>query len=126
MEPGNSGSAADIMHSRPTELILAGRVEELPPGRCATVELPNGSELALYNVNGELYATANFCPHKGALLAEGSLCGYEIECAWHGWVFDVRSGRCLTVGPEVETYRVVIDDDLIKIEIPRPSADDAR
>jgi nitrite reductase/ring-hydroxylating ferredoxin subunit len=94
-----------------------GPVETLPVGRCATIELPDGDELALYNVAGEFYATANFCPHKGAPLAEGSLCGHIIECAWHGWQFDVRSGEGLTARDRLETYSVVIEDGVIKVEV---------
>jgi 3-phenylpropionate/trans-cinnamate dioxygenase ferredoxin subunit len=95
----------------------AGRVEDLPDGSCKTIELPAGRELALYNVNGEFYATENFCPHKGAPLAEGTLCDHVIECEWHGWQFDVRTGECLTVPEKLETYQVVIEGGLIKISI---------
>jgi 3-phenylpropionate/trans-cinnamate dioxygenase ferredoxin subunit len=93
----------------------AGRVEDLPEGSCKTVELPSGRELALYHVNGEFYASENWCPHKGAPLAEGTLCEHVIECDWHGWQFDVRTGECLTVTEKLETYEVVVKDGVIKI-----------
>jgi nitrite reductase/ring-hydroxylating ferredoxin subunit len=93
----------------------AGRVEDLPRGNCKTIELSGGRELALYNVNGEFYATENFCPHKGAPLAAGILCDYVIECDRHGWQFDVRTGECLTVPEQIETFEVVVQDGLIKI-----------
>lgn len=93
----------------------AGRVEDLPHGSCKTVELPAGRELALFNVNGEFYATENFCPHKGAPLAEGTLCNHVIECDWHGWQFDVRTGECLTVTESIETYEVFVEGGLLKI-----------
>ncbi len=97
--------------------IIAGHVEGLPPGRSATMQLPDGAELALHNVNGEFYATENFCPHRGAPLAEGYLCGHVIECALHGWQFDVRDGKGLTVDEPIRTYRVLVEDGVIKIEI---------
>ncbi len=81
------------------------------------MELPDGIELALYNVDGEFYATSNFCPHSGAPLSEGILCGHTIECALHGWQFDVRTGECLTVPDRVETFRVVVADGWIKVEM---------
>ena len=98
------------------ETIIAGRVEDLPPGRCATVELPNGAEVAVYNVSGELFATENSCPHHGAPLADGKLCGHVIECGFHGWQFDVRDGRGLTVPVSISSYRVWVEDGEIKIE----------
>ena len=65
----------DLERVRETEQAVdAGRVDDLPVGSCKTIDLPEGRELALYNVNGEFYATENFCPHKGAPLAAGTLC----------------------------------------------------
>lgn len=95
--------------------VTVGRVEDVPPGRGATVELLDGTELALYNVGGEFHAIENFCPHKGAPLADGQLCGHTVECDWHGWRFDVRNGHCLTNASTVESYTVIIEDGLIKI-----------
>jgi nitrite reductase/ring-hydroxylating ferredoxin subunit len=95
----------------------AGRAGDLPVGSCKTVDLPGGRELALYNVDGEFYATDNFCPHKGAPLSAGLLCKHTIECEWHGWQFDVRTGECLTVTEKLRTYRVVVEDGVIKVLI---------
>ncbi len=98
--------------------VTVGRVEDVPPGRGATVELIDGKELALYNIAGEFYAIENFCPHKGAPLADGNLCGHTVECDWHGWRFDVRTGQCLTTpSGDIERFDVVIEDGQIKIII---------
>ncbi len=99
------------------QTVTVGRVDDVPPGRCATVELLDGSQLALYNVNGEFYATENFCPHKGAPLADGKLCQHMIQCDWHGWRFDVRTGQCLNASGGVPTYKVIVEDGMIKIEV---------
>lgn len=96
-------------------LLTVGRVEEITPGRSARILLSNGVEIAVFNVDGEFYATNNFCPHKGAPLSEGNLCGYTIECDWHGWEFDVRNGECLTVPEQLQTYEVRVEDGFIKI-----------
>ncbi len=104
--------------ARENTLVTVGRVEDVPDGRGATVELKNGRELALYNVGGQFYAIENFCPHKGAPLADGNLCGHAIECDWHGWKFDVRTGACLNRNASpVESYEVLIEDGWIKIKI---------
>ena len=39
------------------QTIVVGRIEDLCPGACVRIELPGGNELAVYNVNGEFYAT---------------------------------------------------------------------
>lgn len=109
----NSRELQRLMELKP--MLNAGRVDDLPEGSCKTIELPEGRELALYNIGGEFYATENFCPHKGAPLADGILCGYVIECGLHGWQFDVRTGECLTVVEKLKTYEVVIEGGLIKV-----------
>ena len=109
--------------STPTETLVVGGIEDLRPGACISVELPDGSELAVYNVNGEYYATENFCPHRGARLTEGALCGHVIECGLHGWQFDVRSGECLTVPDRIKTYPILVEADLIKIVLTTDNTD---
>ncbi len=97
--------------------VIVGAINDLRPGECARVELPNGEELAVYNVDGEFYATENFCPHKGAPLSEGALCGNVIECGWHGWQFDVRTGECLTVRETIKTYALTIQDGVLSVDL---------
>ena len=97
--------------------IVVGHLEDLPVGSRKTFELPDDREIALFNLDGEFYATDNSCPHKGAPLSEGILCGRVLECDWHGWQFDLRSGECLTVPERLQTYEVVLEDGLVKILI---------
>lgn len=115
MQPFDTNSPDSDQLTGPSRAVDAGRVEDLPHGSSKIVELPEGRELALYNVNGEFYATENFCPHKGAPLADGILCEHVIECGFHGWQFDVRTGECLTLVEKIETYEVVVEDGLIRI-----------
>lgn len=95
--------------------LIVGAISDLQPGACATLELPDGNELAVYNVGGEFYAIENFCPHKGAPLSEGALCGHVVECGWHGWEFDVRTGQCLTVADAIKTYPLKIENGLVSV-----------
>jgi len=92
-------------------------IEALKPGTCARIALHSGDELAIYNVNGEYYATDNSCPHRGAPLSEGTICGHIVECSLHGWQFDVRTGECLTVSERIRTYRVTKEEGQVRIVI---------
>ena len=47
-----SKAAGSLPHT-----IVLGRVEDLPVGSRKTVELPNEREIALYDIDGEFYAT---------------------------------------------------------------------
>ena len=106
-----------VQPSAASQTFVVGGIDDLRPGACISFELPDGSELAVYNVGGEYYATENLCPHQGAPLSEGYLCEHVIECGLHGWQFDVRSGECLTVEERIKTYRVRVEEGLVKVEI---------
>jgi nitrite reductase (NADH) small subunit len=97
--------------------LTLGELNKIQPGEGASLDLPDGDQLAVFNVDGEYYAIENFCPHKGAPLSEGQLCGHIVECSWHGWQFDVRTGECLTVPERIRTYKVRNEDGDLKVEI---------
>jgi nitrite reductase/ring-hydroxylating ferredoxin subunit len=100
---------------RSEHLFVVGPIEDLPEGSCKTLELPEGHQIAVFNVDGEFCAINNFCPHKGAPLAEGILTDGVVECEWHGWRFDVRTGECLTVAERIETYDVVVEEGIVAV-----------
>jgi naphthalene 1,2-dioxygenase system ferredoxin subunit len=70
-----------------------------------------GRDIALYGVDGAVYATDNLCTHGHARLCDGFLDGHEIECPLHQGKFDVRSGAptCQPVTDAVRTYPVRIE-----------------
>lgn len=112
---GNSDSQTKDAGTGQT--LPAGLAEDLATGQVITIDTPDGNQIAIYNVNGELFATENFCPHRGAPLSEGFLCGHVIECGLHGWEFDVRSGECLTLTETIKTFPVTVEDGVIKVKI---------
>ncbi len=69
-------------------------VADVPAGGSLSVTAPDGREIALFNVGGEICAMDNTCPHAGGPLGEGSLEGSVVTCPWHGWSFDVKTGEC--------------------------------
>lgn len=79
----------------------------------------NGLELALYDVDGQIYATDNLCTHGAARLSDGFLEGNEIECPLHQGRFDVCTGRalCAPLDDDVRSYPVKIDGDRVYVRI---------
>lgn len=65
--------------------------DDLAPDDVMPIDGPAG-EIALYSVDGEVFATDNRCSHGNARLCEGFLLGHEIECPLHQGRFDVRNG----------------------------------
>ena len=49
--------------------------------------------VALFNVDGALYALDGVCPHQGGPLGKGDLQGCIVTCPWHGFQFDVTTGQ---------------------------------
>lgn len=64
----------------------------LEPGDMIAIDLPNGLCVAVYNVEGTLYATDDRCSHGNASLADGDLEGFRIICPFHEGAFDIRDG----------------------------------
>jgi nitrite reductase/ring-hydroxylating ferredoxin subunit len=133
---------------------VVARAGEIAPGdaRPATVA---GREIAVFNLNGEYFALANRCPHEGGPLCRGkrislisskrpgtydvSRPGEIVRCPWHGWEFDIRTGRSyldpekvrsraypVTVenGGQVvaealvaDTFPVAVEDDYVVVEV---------
>lgn len=65
---------------------------ECPPGT-SIERVVDGRVVALANVAGAWHALDGLCPHQGGPLGTGTLCGAVLTCPWHGWQFDVTTGR---------------------------------
>jgi nitrite reductase/ring-hydroxylating ferredoxin subunit len=83
------------------------RLADLPPGRVLSVTAGD-RRYALVNVDGSLHALDNNCPHNGGPLARGELQGAELICPWHGWRWDVASGRNTWPGAAWRAARVPV------------------
>lgn len=79
----------------------------------------DGRDIALYGVDGEVFATDNICTHGHARLCDGFLDGHEIECPLHQGKFDVRDGRpmCAPVTDALRTYPVKIEGGRVFIAV---------
>lgn len=83
---------------------------EIGPGEALGVKL-GGVEVALVELDGEVHAFGDVCPHAYALLSQGYLEGGQIECPLHAARFDIRTGKCLEgpVGDPVPVFEVKIE-----------------
>lgn len=91
---------------------------------CATNELLPGefqvawdgdTAIAVFNIDGELYAIEDVCTHDGGELAGGPIEGFEIECPRHGARFDLRTGEALCAPAYLPTakFPVKIEDGAV-------------
>lgn len=98
--------------------VKAAKASEIPRGQVRLVDVGD-EEVALCNVDGEIFAVANLCTHDGGPLGEGELVDHQVECPRHGARFDVRSGavRALPAVLPIPTYEVKVEDDDIWIDV---------
>ncbi|HYC61457.1 MAG TPA: Rieske 2Fe-2S domain-containing protein [Thermoanaerobaculia bacterium] len=99
------------------EFIDIANTTELPIGRAKAYDV-NGRTIALYHTEEGFFATDNTCPHRGGPLAEGDLIGNEINCPWHLWGFDVKTGLCPGNREfRVTAHEVRIENDRVMVRL---------
>jgi nitrite reductase (NADH) small subunit len=97
--------------------LRVSKKDEVPAGTIREFAL-DGKVVAIANVAGKLFAINNVCLHRGGPLGEGELNGQVVTCPWHGWQYDVTSGKLATnpaVG--VQTYAVEIRGGDIFVDV---------
>ncbi len=98
---------------------VVARAADIPPGGRKLVTV-RGRPIAVFNLGGTFYGLLNRCPHQGGPMCEGVLTGLieadtpgiyrysregeVLRCPWHGWEFDIRTGRSWC-DPEKVTLR---------------------
>jgi nitrite reductase/ring-hydroxylating ferredoxin subunit len=99
----------------------AGTLDELWEGEVRGVDL-GGVDVVLCNVDGELFAYEDRCPHLANPLSHGVLNHNTLTCAAHEWEFDARTGQGLNPQTaHLKSFPVRIDDERIFIQIPPES-----
>jgi len=107
--------------------LRVGPLSEISGEKCTIVTDGNLS-IGVYKIDGVLYAIRNQCPHQGAPLCRGevgethapspanafepALAGRVIRCPWHGWEFDIPTGKGLyDAKARVKTYATFVDEE---------------
>ena len=88
--------------------IAVGSVDDVRRDGCRLVTV-EGRQVGVISVGDAFYAVSDRCPHMGASMCTGSLGGtfvpsaphelrYGLDervlrCPWHGWEFDLETGR---------------------------------
>jgi naphthalene 1,2-dioxygenase system ferredoxin subunit len=98
--------------------IDAAARDDVPEGDVVGVRVA-GKEIALYEVEGEIYATDNICTHGHARMSDGFLEGREIECPLHQGKFDVCTGKalCAPLTENIRTYPVRIENLRVMLKL---------
>ena len=99
------------------EFQTVARVDQVPPGTMLAVEVGE-QPIAIANVAGEFFATQGACLHLHGPLGEGRLEGNVLSCPWHGWQYDVRTGKNeFDHAIQLQTFEVLVEDGEVKVAI---------
>ena len=99
------------------EFVKVANLSDLGPGSSMTIEA-NGKAVALFNVDGAVYALDNTCLHRGGPLGEGFLEGDVVACHWHMWEYNVRTGEKLgDPSLKVATYPVEVEGNDVRVQL---------
>lgn len=110
-----------------------GRASEIAPGERRLVEV-KGHSVGIFNVNGQFVATLNLCPHELAPVCRGRVGGTTLTsppgeyrwgregevlaCPWHGWEFDLLTGKALAdERVRLRRYPISVEDDTIFVTL---------
>jgi nitrite reductase/ring-hydroxylating ferredoxin subunit len=81
------------MNEPPVRWLRLGTSTEVAARAPMTV-VAGDREIAVFRLDGGFAAVENSCPHAGGPLAEGTVEDGIVECPWHCWRFDLRTGAC--------------------------------
>ena len=103
--------------------VAVGALTDLSEGAGLRLE-QNGLAVAVFRVGDEVHAIADRCSHAEASLSEGDVFDNEVECPLHGAVFDVTTGKPMTLPATspVAVYAAEVRDGNVFIEIPEGEA----
>ena len=119
--------------SQPT-LYPVARVVELPPGERKIIEIAERS-IGVFNVNGTFVAVLNLCPHALAPICRGRVGGTTVQsapgeyrwahdgeilaCPWHGWEFNLLTGKSLVDRRHLHHFAVTVEDEMVYVQVGR-------
>ena len=89
--------------------VKVAAVADVEPGQLKEITV-NDKTIALCNIEGTFYALDNVCVHQGGPLGQGYLEGDKVECPWHGWQYDVKTGAVVfNPSSKVAIYEVKVE-----------------
>lgn len=99
--------------------VSVGIPDDIPVGHGVLVER-NGRTVAVFNAGaGRFFACGAACPHEDGPLAEGWLEGDAVVCPWHGFDFELATGRCrVDADLAIPVYPVRVSAGVVEVDLP--------
>jgi nitrite reductase/ring-hydroxylating ferredoxin subunit len=99
------------------DFVTVVRADELAPGEVRRV-LAGEEEIALARIGDEFYAVQGACLHLEGPLGDGRLEDHVLTCPWHGWQYDVRTGKNeFDLAIQLRTYDVSVANGEVRVAV---------
>lgn len=100
-----------------SHFVKIGHVIDFPEGK-GRIVIAARKPVAVFKVNGEIYAVNNICPHMGGPIGGGELKETIVSCPYHAMRFDVRTGSSTDAfGHSLQTYSVKVEDNEVWLDV---------
>lgn len=76
-----------------------------------------GLSVALFNLDGQLYALEDTCPRDEGSLSQGDLFGDLVQCPVEACKYELATGNCITFDAQVQTFEVRVDGSEVQIKL---------
>lgn len=113
--------------------VMVAKADDILPGERKLVEV-DGRSIGIFHIQDTFVAVLNVCPHELAPVCRGRLTGTTLPslpgaplcwdregeilaCPWHGWEFDLMTGKALADKRRLRVYPVTVEDGAIYIEV---------
>ncbi|MBI3803379.1 MAG: Rieske 2Fe-2S domain-containing protein [Nitrospirae bacterium] len=99
------------------EFVKVATLDEIPTERGKVIQV-EGKEIALFRLDGKVYAIDNLCLHEGGPLGHGPVKDGIVTCPWHLWRFDVRTGAMVEApSMRVDCFAVKLEGDEVYLDV---------
>jgi nitrite reductase (NADH) small subunit len=99
------------------DFVTVARADELAPGEVRRVQAGD-EEIALARIGEEFYAVQGACLHLQGPLGDGKLEDHVLTCPWHGWQYDLRTGKNeFDLAIQLRTYDVRVEKGEVRVAV---------
>jgi nitrite reductase/ring-hydroxylating ferredoxin subunit len=99
------------------EFVTVARADELAPGEVRRVRAGE-EQIALARIGDDFYAVQGACLHLQGPLGDGKLEDHVLTCPWHGWQYDVRTGKNeFDLAIQLQTYDVRVENGEVRVAV---------
>jgi NAD(P)H-dependent nitrite reductase small subunit len=102
------------------EFVKVARASEIFERKAKLIKVDD-EDIALWRVDGKLYAINNVCAHQHfSALHQGELDGLKVTCPMHGWTYSLETGKAEVGSGKVKTYQVRVEGENVFLEVGKP------